>query len=78
MASKRNQYKARGLKTTSVTYLAEVLGVRGPGAVEPGVSGSGPLDAGVKSQPLESLPGARRGTSQMAHSLGIFCMWTSP
>lgn len=36
MASKRNQYKVHvALKTTSVTLSQEVLGLGGPGAVEP-------------------------------------------
>ena len=42
-------FHARGLKITSVTYVTEVLVVRGPGAAEPGGSGSGPLGAGVRS-----------------------------
>ena len=75
---KVKSFHARGLKITSVTYVTEVLVVRGPGAAEPGGSGSGPLGAGVKSQPLEGLPGARGGTCQMACPLGVFSTWTSP
>ena len=42
---KVKSFHAHGLKTTSVTYVTEVLVVRGPGAAEPGGSGSGPLKA---------------------------------
>lgn len=68
---KVKSFHAHGLKTTSVTYVTEVLVVRGPGAAEPGGSGSGPLGAGVESATRRLAWGQRRYLSDGSPPRGL-------
>lgn len=71
---KTNQHKPRGLKTTSVAHPTEVLGFVVQEQPSQLVLAQGPLMLELRvsqgCQPLEGLPGARRGASQTARSLG--------